>query len=56
MIGIKEIGPVRGAMLAVTEPVAATILSVLWLGTTFSATDFVGFLAILIMIFLLAKE
>lgn len=56
MIGVKEIGPVRGAMLAVTEPVAATILSVLWLGTTFSATDFVGFLAILIMIFLLAKE
>lgn len=54
--GIKEIGPVRASMLAATEPVSATVFSMLWLGTSFRLTDFIGFGAILLTIFLLAKE
>jgi len=56
MQGISDIGPVRSSMLAATEPVSATVFSALWLGTTFSATDLIGFGAILITILLLAKS
>lgn len=56
MQGLKDLGPVKTSMLAITEPVSATIFSVLWLGTQFSTADFIGFAAIIIMIFLLAKE
>lgn len=55
MQGVADIGPVKSSMLAATEPVAATVLSTLWLGTTFSPADLVGFAAILATIFLLAK-
>ena len=56
MQGISDIGPVRSSMLAATEPVSATVFSALWLGTAFSATDLIGFGAILITIILLAKR
>ena len=56
MQGLRDLGPVKTSMLAITEPVSATIFSALWLGTQFSTTDFIGFAAILAMIFLLAKE
>ena len=56
MQGLRDLGPVKTSMLAITEPVSATIFSVLWLGTQFSTADFIGFAAIIIMIFLLAKE
>ena len=56
MQGLKDVGAVKSSMLAATEPVAATVFSALWLGTTFSATDFIGFAAIIATIFLLAKE
>lgn len=54
--GIKDLGPVKTAMLAVTEPVSATIFAAAWLGTKFSVTDLIGFAAILATIFLLSKE
>ena len=56
MQGITDIGPVKSSMLASTEPVSATILAAVWLGTSFSPTDFIGFAAILATIFLLAKS
>lgn len=56
MQGLKDIGPVKTSMLAVSEPVSATIFAVMWLGTTFSTADFIGFAAILSTIFILAKE
>lgn len=56
MQGIADIGPVRSSMLATTEPLSATLFSALWLGTSFSMTDFIGFGAILITILLLAKS
>lgn len=55
MQGVADLGPVKSAMLAATEPVSATVFSVFWLGTAFSPTDFIGFGAIILTIFLLAK-
>ena len=43
-------------MLAATEPLSATVFTVLWLGTKFSAADLIGFVLITATIFLLAKE
>lgn len=54
--GIAEIGPVRTSMLNAVEPVTATVLSVLWLGTSFAVTDIVAFIAILATVVLLAKS
>ncbi|MBQ7778669.1 MAG: EamA family transporter [Oscillibacter sp.] len=54
--GIRDIGPVKSSMMASTEPVSATVFSALWLGTTFSLTDIIGFLCITATIFLLAKS
>lgn len=56
MQGIMDVGPVKASLAAATEPVAATVFSALWLKTTFSVTDFLGFAAILATIFLLAKK
>ena len=56
MQGVADVGPVRSSMLAATEPVSATVFSALWLGTSFSITDLIGFAAIIVTIFLLAKS
>ena len=56
MQGILDIGPARASMLASTEPVSATVFSALWLGTSFSATDLIGFAAITATVFLLVKS
>ena len=55
MQGVQDIGPAKSAMLASTEPVSATVFSALWLGTTFTVADFVGFASILATIFLVFK-
>ena len=56
MQGIADVGPVKSSMLAATEPVSATVCSALFLHTAFSLTDMIGFIMILITIFLLARE
>lgn len=40
--GIAMVGPVKGALLGVAEPVAATVVSWAWLGTAFSVADLAG--------------
>jgi drug/metabolite transporter (DMT)-like permease len=55
-LGITVIGPIRTSMLNAVEPVTATILSVLWLGTSFTVTDLIAFAAILTTVVLLAKS
>jgi drug/metabolite transporter (DMT)-like permease len=56
MQGIQDVGPVKSSMLAATEPVSATVFSAVWLGTSFSAVDLMGFAAIIATIFLLARS
>lgn len=45
MQSIVDIGPSKSSMLASSEPLSATVFSVLWLGTSFSGTDLIGFAA-----------
>ena len=56
MQGIVDLGPAKASMLASTEPVSATVFSALWLGTSFSVTDLIGFAAITTTVFLLARS
>jgi drug/metabolite transporter (DMT)-like permease len=56
MQGVADIGPVKAAMLAATEPVSATVFSAVWLGTRFSAVGLLGFACIIATVFLLAKD
>lgn len=52
--GVKEVGSVRGSMLSTSEPVMATISSVLLLGASFSPGELLGFALIIIMVFITA--
>lgn len=52
--GVKDLGPLRASMLGTSEPIAATVFSVFWLGTVFAPTDFIGFAFIIIMVYLTA--
>ena len=52
--GVQLIGPSMTSMIASIEPVAATVLSVVWLGVPFTGMDLLGFVCILSTIFLLA--
>lgn len=56
MLGIRDAGPVRASMLGVTEPLSAAVFSAVWLGTSFSVADLIGFAAITATMFLLAKS
>ncbi|MDO4266343.1 MAG: DMT family transporter [Eubacteriales bacterium] len=50
--GIGEIGAVKATLIGCLEPVSATIISALWLGSKFSLIDIAGFACILITVFL----
>ena len=52
LAGVVRIGAMRATMLGTVEPVAATLSSVMFLGAVFTPTDLVGFVLILIMVFL----
>ena len=54
--GVKEVGPVKSSMLASVEPVSAALFSALWLGSSFTVTDIIGFVLILATVFILAKK
>lgn len=51
--GVSIIGPLKGSMLASIEPVSAVIISVFWLGTTFTVFDLIGFVMIMGTVMLL---
>jgi len=54
--GLKDLGPVKASLLAITEMLSAPIISALWLGTEFAAGDFIGFAAIISTVVLLSLE
>lgn len=47
MQGVADIGGVKASMLACIEPVASTVISILWLHTRFAVIDLIGFVCIL---------
>lgn len=56
LAGVMRIGSMRGTMLGTSEPIAATISAVLWAGAVFTPTDFVGFVMIIVMVFLVRQH
>lgn len=52
--GVNLIGPTKSSLVACTEPVVATICSVLFLGISFSFLDAVGFIFIMSTVFIVA--
>lgn len=54
MSALKHIGSVYAGLLSSVEPVAATVVAVLFLGTTFIAVDVIGFALVLSTAFILA--
>jgi drug/metabolite transporter (DMT)-like permease len=51
---ILDLPPVEVGMLSVVEPVSATFFSVVWLGTIFIATDYIGFVLMTAMVIIIA--
>lgn len=47
LYGVTIVGPVRGSIYGLCEPILATVASALWLGQYFSPSDIVGMIAIL---------
>ena len=54
--GVKDAGAVRASMLGVSEPVAATLISWLWLGTSFTLFDLAGFALMIAMVLVVTKS
>lgn len=52
--GIQLIGATKASIISSIEPVAATVISALWLGTDFSFTDIIGFVMIISTIFIVS--
>ena len=56
MKGVQMIGPSKASLYACVEPIAATLLSAVWLKVPFEAMDFVGFGMIIATILILAVQ
>lgn len=54
--GLSMCGAVKGSMIASIEPVSATVFMVVWLKVSLHPVELVGFIFILLTIFLLAKK
>ena len=53
LLAIKRVGPVYAGLLSSVEPVAATLVAAIFLGTSFSAIDLLGFGLVLSTLFIL---
>lgn len=54
LTGVRLVGASRASMLACVEPVAATVISALWLHVEFGAADLVGFFFVLSTVFIIS--
>ncbi len=50
LYGVSIVGSVKGSLLGAIEPVSATILAALWLGTAFTAFDVSGMILMCVMV------
>lgn len=55
MYGVRLIGPEKGILYGFSEPVAAAVLSSLWLGTPFTGWEAAGFACIFLTLALLSR-
>ena len=56
LAAVKRIGPQKTNLLACVEPLAATVVGVLWLNIPFALADWIGSLCILATIFILSRK
>ena len=56
MAAVKRIGPQKTSLLACAEPLAATLVGVLWLSIPFALADWIGSLCILATLFILSGK
>nr|WP_080803702.1 GNAT family N-acetyltransferase [Arabiibacter massiliensis] len=54
--GITDAGPVRAGLVGCVEPVSATVISAVWLGTPVGPVDLVGIGMIIVMMFLVTQR
>lgn len=54
LYGVSLVGSVKGSLLGVAEPAGAMIIAALWLGTSFSAADWMGLVLMAAMIVLVS--
>lgn len=54
LTGVRMVGASGASMLACIEPVAATVVSVLWLKVRFQAVDLLGFVFVLSTVFIIS--
>lgn len=54
MVGVRLIGPEKAILYGFAEPVAAAVLSSMWLGAPFTLWDLAGFVCVFAMLFLLS--
>lgn len=54
LTGVRLVGATNASMLACIEPVAATVISVVWLKVEFQMIDLIGFLFVLSTVFIIS--
>ena len=54
--GVSDIGSVKASMLACIEPVSATVISALWLHTSFTTVDIAGLALIVTAVLMLSRK
>lgn len=54
MHSVKLVGSVKASLFACVEPLAATVLDVIWMKVSFAPIDLIGFVMIIATIFILA--
>ncbi|MCI8341266.1 MAG: EamA family transporter [Eggerthellaceae bacterium] len=54
--GVSVVGSVRGSLLGAIEPVSATAIAALWLGTAFTGFDLAGMVLMCAMVALMATD
>jgi drug/metabolite transporter (DMT)-like permease len=54
--GVSIVGGVRGSLLGAVEPVSATVVSALWLGTVFTWPDWLGMALIIATVFIVTLQ
>lgn len=54
--GVSIVGSVKGSLLEVIEPVSATIIAAIWLGTAFTGFDIAGMVLMCIMLVFISSD
>lgn len=54
--GVSIVGSVKGSLLGAIEPVSATIIAALWLGTAFTGFDLAGLVLMCVMLVFISSD